>query len=625
MEKNQGDLQELLDARALAGESNQSAGFATDIFLGKVRLDLIEPFPAQAEEDRQKAVEWLAQYREFLWNHVDPNRIDADGNIPDEVIDGLKKLKVFALKVPEEYGGLGFSYSNYSRAMVFTGGWCGNIGCLISPPNSLGIATPLIKIGTEWQKREFLPKLAAGEISAFALTEEDAGSDPSRIKTTATRVYENGALVGYKISGKKLYTTALIRNDGAALADYVAVFARIKKDELYGGGYGLFIVPTNAPGFKPDLRCYFMSYSAILNGVSYYNDVFIPASYLLGNEKDGFGQAKECITFARLGLPELCLGGMKQALQKARFRCASRKQWRKHIGKHQEIAAYLVEIACRTFAGEAMVGYCNALTDEGNTISLESAFAKYMLTEDSWKVHDLNVQIHGGSGVEKYFSQKRRGVLPIAVERSLRDSRVNRIFEGTNEIMKVFVMTHEGLQPYLNDYLILIGSAHALSKKLGVLWRNVKIAARSCGKIFFHMVPLTHQQFIQKQAGVLALRTIAAGLCYGASLKTNQLVTSRLCLHGMWLMSMSLTLSYAKRYCDKPFISELADYYCWMVRHDFFQERMGFRWILWGSHKNVLRLSEAIQKGELSWLEEGILSELEKEGVHVPGWPLNQA
>lgn len=618
------ELQELLETRALAGESHQSSGFATDIFLGKVRFDLIEPFPLQSEADKNEADPWLRTCREFLWSHVDPNQIDADGKIPDDVIEGLKRIKAFALKIPKHHGGLGFSYANYSRAMILFGGWCGNTSCLVSPPNSLGIATPIMKIGTEWQKKFFLPKLAAGTISAFALTEEDAGSDPSRIKTTATRVYEDGKLIGYTINGKKLYTTCLIKEDGVALADYVAVFAKIKKDEFRSGGYGLFIVPTNAPGFKADLRCYFMSYSAILNGVSYYRDVFVPAKYLLGDEKDGFGQARECITIARLGLPGLCLGGEKQALQKARFRCKSRKQWRKSIGDHQEIAGYLVEIASRTFAGEAMVNYCSMLADQGRDISLESAFAKYMLTEDSWRVHDLNVQIHGGVGVETYFSQKRRGITPVAVERSLRDSRVNRIFEGTNEIMKVFVMVGEALQRYLNDYVALTDSDQPLSEKAKILWENLVVETHALEKTLLKKGTLTHRKFIEKQAGMLALRTAAAGLYYGPSLKTNQIVTSRLCFHGMYLMAMALTLSYAERLKDKPLARELADFYCWMIRYEFFQEPMGLRWMIKGPHHNVLRLSQALQNGEAAWLEEGILSELEKDGVSIPGWPLHQ-
>src|SRR6478735_6971183 len=205
--------------------------FGKELFLGNYRLDLIHPQPRRDAEATEKGERFLATLRAFLETEVDPLRIERDAKIPDEVVAGLKRIGAMGMKVAPEYDGLGLSQVYYNRALTMIGTWHGALGALVSAHQSIGVAEPLRMFGTEEQKREWLPRVARTDISAFLLTEPDVGSDPARVATTAEPT--DG---GYVLNGTKLWAT------NGVIADLVVVMARVPKSEDHRGGISAFIL-----------------------------------------------------------------------------------------------------------------------------------------------------------------------------------------------------------------------------------------------------------------------------------------------------------------------------------------------------------------------------------------------
>src|SRR3954454_8423980 len=205
--------------------------FGKELFLGNYRLDLIHPQPRLDAEATEKGERFLATLRQFLETEVDPLRIERDSKIPDEVVEGFKRIGAMGMKVAEEYGGLGLSQVYYNRALAMVGVWHGALGALVSAHQLIGVAEPLRMFGTDEQKREWLPRVARTDISAFLLTEPDVGSDPARVATSAEPV--DG---GYVLNGTKLWAT------NGVIADVVVVMARVPKSEGHKGGISAFIL-----------------------------------------------------------------------------------------------------------------------------------------------------------------------------------------------------------------------------------------------------------------------------------------------------------------------------------------------------------------------------------------------
>src|SRR3982751_3937231 len=221
--------------------------FGKELFLGNFRLDLIHPQPKLDAEATEKGERFLATLREFLVNEVDPLQIERDAKIPDEVIEGFKRIGAMGMKVAEEYGGLGLSQVYYTRALAMVGVWHGSLGALLSAPQSIGVAEPLRMFGSSEQKREWLPRVAKTDISAFLLTEPDVGSDPARLATTAVPTDD-----GYVLNGTKLWAT------NGVIADVVVVMARVPASEGHKGGISAFILDYSSAGVTVKHRNAFM-------------------------------------------------------------------------------------------------------------------------------------------------------------------------------------------------------------------------------------------------------------------------------------------------------------------------------------------------------------------------------
>lgn len=427
-----------LEMAEAARDARRNTGLAAGIFFGEPDFDRLLPFPKQSVEDRDQGDAFLHRLEDVLDKHADPDAIDATGEIPDVLLDELAKIGAFGIKIPTKYGGLGLSQTNYSRAAMLLGSRCGNLAALLSAHQSIGAPQPLILFGTEEQKMKYLPRCAKGEISAFALTENDVGSDPARMKTHALLDGDE-----YVLNGEKLWCT------NGTKAGLIVVMAKTPLPDKPHATTA-FIVETGWPGVEIMHRCRFMGLKALYNGVIRFENVRVPVANVLGGTGRGLKVALTTLNTGRITLPAACTGLSKRCLDISTRWAKSREQWGQPISRHAAIADKLSRMAADTFAMESVVRYVSALVDKDKhaDVRLEAAIGKMWGSEKSWRIMDDTMQIRGGRGFETAQSLKARGEPPEPVERLFRDSRINTIFEGSSEIMRLFI-AREALEPHL--------------------------------------------------------------------------------------------------------------------------------------------------------------------------------
>ena len=423
------------EARQVAEEAREAGweqpSFGKQLFLGDFRLDLIHPHPRPDAESSRRGGEFCARLREFCEASVDAAQIERDARIPDEVVKGLAAIGTFGMKVAPEYGGLGLSNLYYNRALMIVGSVCPALAAMLSAHQSIGVPQPLAMFGTDEQKQRYLPRCARGEISAFLLTEPDVGSDPARLTTTATPSADGSE---YVLDGEKLWTT------NGVVADLLVVMAKVPKGDGHRGGITAFVVEATAPGITVERRNAFMGLRGLENGLTRFDQVRVPAADRIGREGQGLKIALTTLNTGRLALPAGCAATGKLALKMAREWSRERVQWGRPVGEHEEVAVKISFIAATTYALEAMVELSSQLADDKrNDFRIEAALAKLWCSEMASTIADELVQIRGGRGYETAASLAARGERGVPAEQMLRDMRINRIFEGSSEIMRLFI------------------------------------------------------------------------------------------------------------------------------------------------------------------------------------------
>jgi alkylation response protein AidB-like acyl-CoA dehydrogenase len=569
-QKTQGAVEAMEVAEASRETEWEKPSFVGDLFLGKLNLDLIHPFPEQPANDRQEADEFLRKLERFLAENVDADKIDEQGEYDYSLFEGFNELGAWGMKIPKEYGGLGFSATNYNRAIGLVATWCGSSVAWLSAHQSIGVPQPLKLFGTPEQKQKWLPRLAKGAISAFALTEPGVGSDPAKMETRAVPSADG---TGWILNGQKLWCTNGLK------AELLVVMAQTPPKVVKGKEkkqITAFVVETSTPGVEIAHRCQFMGLRGIGNVLINFKDVYIPKENILWGEGLGLKLALITLNTGRLTIPAGCAAGGRRMLEIAKEWANERVQWGAPIGKHEAVAQKIAWMASHTFAMEAIVWLTSGLADHGDVdLRLEAAMAKLFNTEVAWQCVDHLVQIRGGRGYETANSLRERGEKGWPVERIMRDMRINRIFEGTSEIQHLFI-AREAVDPHMKrGYKILLPET-PVGEKLG--------AAAKAGAFYAAWYPTrylgwsrfpkhgefgklsAHMGYIERASRHLSRSIFHAMMRYQAKLERKQMVLFRIVDIGTDLFAMAAAISYATMLAKKEGVEknavDLADVFC---------------------------------------------------------------
>jgi alkylation response protein AidB-like acyl-CoA dehydrogenase len=606
-----------------AREAIQLPSFAKELYLGHFRLDLIYPQPKMPAEAVEKGEAFVGKLTSFLEKEVDPLQIERDAKIPDHVVQGLKDMGALGMKVPEEYGGLGLSQVYYNRALAIVGVYHSALATLLSAHQSIGVAQPLMVFGSEEQKRKWLPLVSKDHISAFLLTEPDVGSDPARMQTTAVPT-DDGS--GYILNGWKLWAT------NGTIADVVVIMAAVPKSEGHRGGITAFVLEYDSEGIEVKTRNQFMGLRGIENSLTRFTNVFVPTENRIGREGLGLKIALTTLNTGRLALPAICVGSGKWATKVARQFASERVQWGKPVGKHDAVAQKIAYIATTTFGLEAMLDVASRLADDKrNDIRIEAAIGKLYGSEVAWQIVDELMQVTGGRGYETAESLKNRGQKPIPVEQAMRDLRINRIFEGSSQIMQLLIAreavdTHlqaagELLMPNLDPKAkakagMKAGQFYAkwFPKLLTGEGQNPR-SYDEFGKLAAHL------RYVERSARKLARSTFYGISYWQTKLEKKGTWLGRIVDIGGELFAISAAVVYANTIAQETperadSALELADLFCKQSRrrseqlfHDLWRNEDD------ANHELALKVLD----GRYTWLEEGILDPAGEGPVISPG------
>ncbi|MHC5904104.1 acyl-CoA dehydrogenase family protein [Streptomyces sp. S6] len=598
-------------AEAAREQGWRKPSFAKELFLGRFRLDLIHPHPVPPDDDVRRGEEFLAALRDFCATEVDSARIEREARIPDETINGLKELGALGMKIDTKYGGLGLTQVYYNKALALVGSANPALGALLSAHQSIGVPQPLKIFGTPQQKDTFLPRCATTDISAFLLTEPDVGSDPARLATTAVPDGDD-----YVVDGVKLWTT------NGVVADLLVVMARVPASEGHRGGITAFVVEAGSEGITVEHRNAFMGLRGLENGVTRFHQVRVPAANRIGPEGAGLKIALTTLNTGRLSLPAMCVGAGKWALKIAREWSGAREQWGKPVGLHEAVGAKISFIAATTFALEAVVDLSSQMADEDrNDIRIEAALAKLYGSEMGCLIADELVQIRGGRGFETAESLRARGERAVPAEQLVRDLRINRIFEGSTEIMHLLIAreavdAHLSVAGDLIDPDISLGDKAKAGAQAGAFYaRWLPKLVVGAGQLptsydeFKNGVDLSgHLRYVERHSRKLARSTFYAMSRWQGRMETKQGFLGRVVDIGAELFAMSAACVRAEHLRSRGEHGreayQLADAFCRQARVRV-DELFGRLWV--NTDDVDRRVVKGVLGGAYEWLEEGVV------------------
>lgn len=622
------DMSKMSEGKRAALEMTEAArekkwerpSFLSNLFMGNSQFRFIHPFPEASQykdnEDYQKNRQrFFENLESVLENYVNAEIIDQNKEIPPLVIEKLSEIGAMGMKIPTEFGGAGLNQSDYLRAMIMVGSHCTNTASFLSVHQSVGIPGPVMLFGNDEQKRKYLPRVARGEISAFALTEKNVGSDPAKMETTAT-LSEDGS--HYVINGEKLWCT------NGPIAKIMIVTAKTAPKIVKGKSKDqitAFIFETNAPGFEVQHRSSFMGLNGIVNGVLKFNNVVIPKENVLGKEGMGLKIALTVLNTGRLSIASMCVGLSKRTVQIAKEWCNDREQWGATIGKHAAVADKAAQMAASTFAMEAMINLTAAMVDQKKyDYRLESAMCKMWITEKNWENINHCVQIRGGRGFETAASLLARGETPYPVERFIRDNRITTIFEGSSEIMRLLI-AREALDPHIKAAGDAINSTKPWMLRLKAALKAGFFYAGWYPTLFFygkshakdlHPTLLKNLRSLDSYSKKLAKTLFHQMAKYGPELESKQILVGRIVDIAAELFASLCSISYAQHLLNKENDHAVIELTNLVVKNSKFKVDRLF-WEIAHHHDDLAYdLAQNLMENKFQILEKGAVKEPSK-------------
>jgi alkylation response protein AidB-like acyl-CoA dehydrogenase len=567
-----------------ARERFMGPSFMAGLYDGRPEFDLLMP-PPEPPEERAAGEAFCRQLEAFLVHHVDPEQIEREAKIPEEVIQGLFKLGAFGMKIPKEYGGLGFSYKNYGRALMLMASWSNILALTVAVPQSIGIAMPILLFGNDDQKRKYLPLVAREAISAFALTEPMTGSDAANVQTEAVL---DATGTHFVANGEKLWCT------NGPIARYVTLIARVPVRRVQRDGkiawiatpdgkdaedrvHSALILDMAAPGVTVRQRCQFEGCRGIENAHITLRNVPIPADQLIGEIGKGLRYALTILNVGRaISIPAICLGMAKQAWQPTLDRAKQRRTFQKVLAERQIQQIRIGDMASHLFAMEALAMLVWHLADQHHhDIRIEAAVAKIFCSEHTIRfVRDAQI-IFGGMGYETAESKQRRGEPAFGIEQLVRDAEMYRIGEGATDILRPFVV-REALSRHVDR------AKGFYAERAGVLERmrhGRKLALFYVpwylGQLRSRALPdrreCQHPQvrpilgYVERTSRRLARSVFRAMVRFQAAFADQQLTQAHLECIGEELLAMTAAALYAERQTRLDGVTtvwELVDSFC---------------------------------------------------------------
>ncbi|MFB6277980.1 MAG: acyl-CoA dehydrogenase family protein [Salinibacter sp.] len=426
------DQQMIQNIESMMGPEPEDMGFVKNVFWGRVREDLLFPYPRESEEEREKCDALLEELEGYLENEHPQVKIDQEQEIPQWVIDRLFEMGVMGMIIPEEYGGLGLGVTSYNRVLELIGEYCASTAVMVSAHQSIGCKA-IVMFGTEEQKEEYLPMVAREELSAFCLSEPNVGSDAAAQESFSVRT-EDGE---YILNGEKKWSTS-----GAMSGLFTVMCKNMvpnpETGELEQQGVNALIVTPDMEGVevfennraKTGIRG---TWQARFR----FNDVRVPTENLLHEEGSGLKVALSCLNYGRCTLSAGITGAAKAARDQGIKWAQTRYQFERPLADFELVQQKIARMSAVTYAMDALLYMVTGMLDRGETdIMVETAITKVFCSDFGWNVIDEALQIMGGEG---YMTEHE-------LERAWRDNRIHGIVEGSNEVMQSFIFAYGGKQ-----------------------------------------------------------------------------------------------------------------------------------------------------------------------------------